>query len=45
MCSSDLSTEIECNASYLEDLKTAKPIKPGKFEAHTTTQADRKSVV
>ncbi|WP_053090750.1 phage tail spike protein [Staphylococcus hominis] len=33
------TTEIECNASYLEDLKTAKPIKPGKFEAHTTTQA------
>lgn len=35
----DGTTEIECNASYLEDLKTAKPIKPGKFEAHTTTQA------
>ncbi|WP_180537643.1 phage tail spike protein [Staphylococcus haemolyticus] len=35
----DATTEIECNASYLEDLKTAKPIKPGKFEAHTTTQA------
>ena len=34
----DGTTEIECNASYLEDLKTAKPIKPGKFEAHTTTQ-------
>nr|WP_254613585.1 phage tail spike protein [Staphylococcus borealis] len=35
----DGTTEIECNASYLEDLKTAKPIKPGKFETHTTTQA------
>ena len=35
----DGTTEIECNASYLEDLKTAKPIKSGKFEAHTTTQA------
>ena len=35
----DGTTEIECNASYLEDLKTAKPIKPGKFDAHTTTQA------
>lgn len=35
----DGTTEIECNASYLEDLKTAKPIKPGKFESHTTTQA------
>nr|WP_276311217.1 phage tail spike protein [Staphylococcus haemolyticus] len=35
----DGTTEIECNASYLEDLKTAKPVKPGKFEAHTTTQA------
>lgn len=35
----DGTTEIECNASYLEDLKTAKPIKPGRFEAHTTTQA------
>lgn len=35
----DGTTEIECNASYLEDLKTAKPIKPSKFEAHTTTQA------
>lgn len=35
----DGTTEIECNASYLEDLKTAKPIKPGKLEANTTTQA------
>lgn len=35
----DGTTEVECNASYLEDLKTAKPIKPSKFEAHTTTQA------
>lgn len=35
----DGTTEIECNASYLEDLKTAKPIKPSKFDAHTTTQA------
>lgn len=35
----DGTTEVECNASYLEDLKTAKPIKPGKFDAHTTTQA------
>lgn len=35
----DGTTEVECNASYLEDLKTAKPIKPGKFEAYTTTQA------
>ncbi|OFV21579.1 phage tail spike protein [Staphylococcus sp. HMSC14C01] len=35
----DGTTEIECNASYLEDLKTAKPIPPGKLEANTTTQA------
>ena len=41
----DGTTEIECNASYLEDLKTAKPIKPGKFEAHTTTQALLKTLV
>lgn len=33
------TSEIECNASYLEDLKTAKPIPPGKLEANTTTQA------
>ena len=32
-------TTIKCNASYLEDLKTAKPIPPGKLEANTTTQA------
>lgn len=32
-------TTVKCNASYLEDLKTAKPIPPGKLEANTTTQA------
>ena len=33
------TTYIECNASYLEDINTAKPIPPGKYEAYTTSQA------
>ena len=30
---------IECNASYLEDIATAVPYPPQKFEKYTTTQA------
>lgn len=32
-------TFVECNASYLEDINTAKPLAPGKYEAMTTSQA------
>ncbi|MDK9853814.1 phage tail spike protein [Staphylococcus equorum] len=32
-------TEIESNASYLEDIGTAKPFVPGKLENMTTSQA------
>lgn len=32
-------TEIQTNASYLEDIGTAKPFLPGKFENMTTSQA------
>mgnify|MGYP002716391881 CR=1 FL=1 len=32
-------TDIKCNASYLEDLATAKPLKPQTFEKMSTTQA------
>ena len=34
----DLTT-VECNASYVEDLTTAKPYTPGGFTKYTTTQA------
>lgn len=34
----DLTT-VQCNASYVEDLTTAKPYKPGGFTKFTTTQA------
>lgn len=34
----DLTT-VQCNASYVEDLTTAKPYKPGGFTKYTTTQA------
>lgn len=32
-------TEIECIASYLADITTAKPYAPGKFEKKTTSEA------
>lgn len=32
-------TEIECIASYLADITTAKPYTPGKFEKKTTSEA------
>ncbi|HCY9598606.1 TPA: hypothetical protein O2E11_001933 [Staphylococcus aureus] len=32
-------TEVECTASYLTDITTAKPFTPGKFEKKTTTEA------
>lgn len=32
-------TEIECMASYLADITTAKPYAPGKFEKKTTSEA------
>lgn len=32
-------TDVQCNASYLEDLATAKPLKPQTFEKMSTTQA------
>ncbi|MHB7917868.1 phage tail spike protein [Staphylococcus borealis] len=35
----DGTTEIESNASYLEDIGSSKPIKPGKYSAYSTTQA------
>lgn len=34
----DLTT-VQCNASYVEDLTTAKPYTPGGFTKYTTTQA------
>lgn len=37
--SDDGYTEIEMSASYLEDIATAKPISPGKYEKMTTSQA------
>ena len=33
------TTEVQCNASYLEDINTARPIAPGKYKAMSTTQA------
>lgn len=35
----DDQTTVECNASYVEDLTTAKPYAPSKFTKYTTTQA------
>ena len=35
----DGTTDIESNASYLEDLDKARPIKPGKYSAYSTSQA------
>ncbi|WP_241966903.1 phage tail spike protein [Staphylococcus hominis] len=32
-------TDVKCNASYLEDLATAKPLEPQTFEKMSTTQA------
>ena len=32
-------TEVQCNASYLEDLKTSMPLEPQKFKGMTTSQA------
>ena len=33
------TTDVKCNASYLEDLATAKPLEPQTFEKMSTTQA------
>ena len=35
----DDQTTVQCNASYIEDLTTAKPYAPGGFTKYTTTQA------
>lgn len=35
----DDNTTVQCNASYVEDLTTAKPYAPGGFTRFTTTQA------
>lgn len=35
----DGTTDIESNASYLEDLAKSKPIKPSRYKANTTSQA------
>ncbi|MFW3515844.1 phage tail spike protein [Staphylococcus caprae] len=35
----DGTTDIESNASYLEDIDKSKPIKPGKYSAYSTSQA------
>ncbi|MDW3783619.1 phage tail spike protein [Staphylococcus saprophyticus] len=35
----DDQTTVQCNASYVEDLTTAKPYAPGGFTKYTTTQA------
>ncbi|WP_433912371.1 phage tail spike protein [Staphylococcus sp. LKG3-3] len=35
----DDQTTVQCNASYVEDLTTAKPYTPGGFTKFTTTQA------
>lgn len=35
----DGTTDIESNASYLEDLDKSKPIKPSSYKANTTSQA------
>ena len=32
-------THVECNASYLEDINTSKPLPPGEYVAMTTSQA------
>lgn len=35
----DGTTDIESNASYLEDIDKSRPIKPGKYSSHSTSQA------
>ncbi|COE54661.1 phage tail spike protein [Staphylococcus warneri] len=35
----DGTTDIESNASYLEDIDKSRPIKPGKYSAYSTSQA------
>nr|BAU25884.1 phage minor structural protein, N-terminal domain protein [Staphylococcus aureus] len=42
--SMDGYTEIECIASYLADITTAKPYAPGKFEKKTTSEALKRCV-
>lgn len=40
----DGTTDIESNASYFEDINNAKPIKPGKYSAYSTSQALRETL-
>lgn len=35
----DGTTDVESNASYLEDIDKSRPIKPGKYSAYSTSQA------
>ena len=35
----DGTTDVESNASYLEDIDKSKPIKPGQYKAYSTSQA------
>lgn len=37
-------TDVQCNASYLEDLTTSKPLPPQTFEKMTTSQALTKAL-
>ncbi len=38
------TTDVQCNASYLEDLTTSKPLPPQTFEKMTTSQALTKAL-
>nr|WP_241958579.1 phage tail spike protein [Staphylococcus haemolyticus] len=40
----DGTTDVQCNASYLEDLTTSKPLPPQTFEKMTTSQALTKAL-
>lgn len=35
----DGTTDVESNASYLEDIDKSRPIKPGKYSSYSTSQA------
>lgn len=35
----DGTTDVESNASYLEDIDKSRPIKPGKYNSYSTSQA------
>ncbi|WP_051522843.1 MULTISPECIES: phage tail spike protein [Staphylococcus] len=35
----DGTTDVESNASYLEDIDKSRPIKPGQYKAYSTSQA------